>query len=91
MMIANWRKTVNIKDLLTDDDSPENCVRVASVIVERLRKAFPEPPDNLEWILDEFEDISADDKRPSVLFNDTLESLYDWADAERVWLGLMGD
>ena len=86
--MANWRKTVNIKDLLTEDDSPENVVSVAAQVVKRLRNAFPDPDDDLNCILVEIEDIDIDDKRPELLFNDSLNSLYDWADAERVWLGL---
>ena len=86
--MTKWRKTVNIKDLLGDDESPEEVVRVAAAIVGRLNKAFPDPDYGLEDIISEFEDIRVDDKRPCLLFNDTLSSLYDWADAERVWLGL---
>ena len=86
--MTKWRKTVNIKDLLGDDESPEEVVRVAAAIVGRFNKAFPDPDYGLEDIISEFEDIRVDDKRPCLLFNDTLSSLYDWADAERVWLGL---
>ena len=86
--MAIWRKTVNIKDLLTDDESPEEVVRIAGELTSRLEKAFPHPDYDLEDIIEEFKDIEVTDKRPVVLFNDTLSRLYDWADAERVWLGL---
>ena len=82
-----WRETVNIKDLLTDDDSPENCENTAKALVKRLRAAFPKPDYDLENIISDFEDVSANDKRPLALFNDILDNLYDWADANRVWLG----
>lgn len=88
MFPKRWKRTVNIKDLLTDDDSPPECERVAKAIARRLRTAFPEPRDDLEDIVCDFENISADDKRPELLINGSLDDLYDWADAERVWLGL---
>lgn len=88
MLSLGWKHTINIKDLLTaDDESPREIERTAKAIAERLRKASPEPSDELRYIIEEFEDISAEDKRPLLLFNDTLDSLYDWADAERIWLG----
>lgn len=83
-----WRKTVNIKDLLGDDESPEAVVRAASQMVQRLRRAFPDPDNALEDIIAEFNDIDTTDKQPLLLFNDTLDSLYDWADSNRIWLGL---
>ena len=86
--MANWRRTVNIKDLLTDDDSPAECKRVAQAMAARLRGKFSEPGDELLDIIESFEGLEATDNRPLAVLNDILDNLYDWADAERIWLGL---
>ena len=86
--MTNWRKTVNIKDLIDTDESPEAAERVAHAIAARLHKAFQDTNDDLTIILENLNDIKATDKHPISHLNWLLDELYDWADAERIWLGL---
>ena len=85
--MTRWKRRIKIKDLLDGDDSPEEVVRIAAVVVERLRKDTPSGRDaDLDFVVSEFEDITAEDKKPVLLFDDALDQLYDWADYNRVWI-----
>lgn len=87
-----WKATVEIKDLLSSDDSPENAIRVGSEMARRLRSKMPadlaQDPD-LEEILAHFETVGDAGKFALSAFNATLDRLYDWADEKRVWLGTL--
>ena len=93
--MSTWLTTVNIKDLLTEDDSEEAVITAANGIVGRLR-TLADPggslADSLDTltlceILNTFKDLA--ENNPDVQeFNWVLDELYDWADDNRVWLGL---
>lgn len=95
--MPQWRKRVALKDLLSDDDSDEATRKAAGEFVKRLKR-LPEYESDfeLEQIVSEFEDIASADSagddafggRFSLCdwFNAVLANLYDWADAERVWI-----
>lgn len=78
--MPRWIKTVNIKTFI-DETQP------ADVVAERIRaklvRAFPVPDFTLGDIIADFEDVQTIEE-----CDDTLERLYDWADANNVWLGL---
>lgn len=91
-MHARWLVTVNIKDLLGEDESPEAVIAAATGIRQRMANLSSSPLANdldlmaLGDILSDFADIV---EAPDVSdFNGVLDGLYDWADANRVWLGL---
>lgn len=96
-MRNKWLTTVNIKDLLSEDDSEEAVIAAATGIVERLQP-LTDPAlggslvdsidaSTLSEILDSFRDLA--ERNPDVdEFNWVLAGLYDWADDNRVWLGL---
>lgn len=76
----SWRKTVKIKDLLTDEETPEAIKAAADGIIQRLPGA---PTSKLA----KARDMADDDPETALLvFNDGLNRVYDWADANRVWL-----
>lgn len=87
-----WDRRLTIKHLLTSDDSDENAQEVGRKIAAILRasdwlKADKEENDErlggseVEQVAEEFEDIEDLDH-----FNLVLDSLYDLADADRVWI-----
>ncbi len=79
--MPGWRRTVNIKDLI-DPSLPANVV--ADNIRTRLANAFSLPDVVLADIIADFGGVGNVEECDGV-----LARLYDWADANRVWLGLM--
>lgn len=89
--MRRWRKTVNIKQFLSDDGSPENAAKVASQIATLLKAECPlevQEDDELSEIVEWMECISADDDDACDILNGHLDDLYNWADTNRVWMGL---
>lgn len=91
--MARWIKTLNIKDLLSEDNSPEEARRLAGEISTRLRTLPPGMLNDREMqgILEAFGEISetgAVQTESVDEFNNVLTMLYDWADVNRVWLGI---
>jgi hypothetical protein len=89
-----WRKTIRLKHLLGDDDSPENARKVAgqvAAILKRQREYVPpetrEFDDEFSEIADELGELSETLDGGCADFNAILSVLYDWADDERVWIG----
>lgn len=87
-----WATTIKIKQLLTDDESPETAQRTAQAIAAILRKESQgiflplligaDAAFELESIADDMEAAQTCDE-----VNDTLDTLYDWANDNRVWIG----
>lgn len=96
--MAAWRSRIQLKHLLDDDDlSEENVRHIACSFHKRLeawrtRRARSRCPgrfdlDELESISDEFHSIAVmTDGGDHTWFNNVLAALYDWADAQRVWI-----
>lgn len=99
----DWRKTIRIKQFLSEDGSDGNVRKVAGEIAAVLKAQREYTPfdseardfnDEFSDIVDELAGIAADDcsaydsgwTRCSH-FNSVLVGLYDWADANRVWIG----
>lgn len=84
-----WKMSVNIKPLIGDDVSEEGAKRAGKGISDLLSRrllvrdhyATDQTLRNIIDGLGEVEDVDE--------FNDVLEDLYDWADENRVWLGIM--
>jgi len=78
---VDWRYKFQLKDLLSDKDTPPAEVQVvAQTLVSRLKahRVFGEHQLDLEAA---FEDIQDQDD-----FNNVLDALYDAADKLRVWV-----
>lgn len=89
--MGRWRKTIKLKDLLSEDDSPENVRRVAAKVTARLKREPEYDPfgdDVFSDVVERMNDIAKSDMAGCGCdrFNDVLADLYDWADAERVWI-----
>jgi hypothetical protein len=92
--MTHWRKTIHLKQFLSDDDSDSNA-REAAAKIGAVLKRQPEYRegefDDFSVIADEMADIEHDPHddgyRVVTHVNDCLAALYDWADAERVWIG----
>ncbi len=72
-----WKKKLNIKQFLNDDDSDENAVEVGHKLAEYLRQNLSEYPR-----IADFDKIVDCDH-----FNARLTHLYDYADKHRSRLG----
>lgn len=75
-----WKRTVKIRDLLTDEETPEAIKNAADGIIARLPHA---PTAKLAKARDM---ADADPETALLVFNDGMNRVYDWADANRVWL-----
>lgn len=84
-----WKFSVNIKPLIGEDTSEEGAQRagksISDLLSRRLLARDHYATDlTLRNIIDGFAEIEDTDE-----FNSVLDDLYDWADENRVWLGLM--
>ncbi len=101
-MQNKWNYTLNIKQHIGSGRSNEDIVKAAEGVVSELKK-LPVSlfllsnfavEDEIDALLYEFEEIircvheESDNEYLLEAFNDNLYSLYDWADDNRVWLGL---
>lgn len=77
-----WKRTIEIRDVLTDDTSAESIIHASTTIIERL-KGTTAPVARLEKAK---ETASTDPETALLVFNDALDRVYDWADEHRVWL-----
>lgn len=80
--MSKWKKTINIKDLLTEEETPEAIKRAADGIIERLPSTAP-----TRRLVKARAMADSDPETALLLFNDGLGYVYDWADENRVWLG----
>ena len=78
--MPNWKRTVDIKGLI---DPSQTADVVALQIRGRLIDAFDVPDFELAEILIDFGGVDTVEECDVVLVR-----LYDWADENRVWLGL---
>ena len=84
--MAIWKYKVDIKQFLNDDDD-SNFGDIATNIIKELRSVFkPGQSQSLDSIIWDLEAFNNDDDVDD--FDVTLTDLYDWADANYVWLGL---
>jgi hypothetical protein len=91
-MARPWKKTIDIKVLLRRDQGITNPVyvsRLGEEIAALMRAKTPEVEQQMLF-LDAVERLESIDPVDGAIdeFNDALSELYDWADRERVWLGL---
>lgn len=96
VQVGRWRKTVKLKDLLSLDDSDENVRRVAKAMSDRLKRQKDYEEDGYDDFSQTVDDMAqlatcADDEHDGGYtlcdhFNDCMAAIYDWADAERVWI-----
>ena len=84
-MRCRWRHNVKIKHLLTESEEYEDIKKSMKSIKEILeKKPFFEDFD-LE-LFDEVEDKLVLGMTPSEQANQVLGQMYDYADAERIWI-----
>lgn len=80
--MSKWRKTINIKDAMSDDVSASGIKKAADTIMGRLSGSGA-PYAKLE----KARDMAGHDPETALLvFNDGMDRLYDWADDNSVWL-----
>lgn len=94
--VTGWKRSIKLKDLLSDDGSTENVRRVAAEMATRLKRLRDYDEDGIDDFsstVEELADIATCkdsdyslEFTPLMHFNACLEAIYDWADAERVWI-----
>ena len=92
-----WKYEVKVKDLLGDDDSNERAVEIAKELAKRMRTALPDKllnvqdddyDDEITSIIEDLETFNLEMSTDICsIFNERLDEIYDWADANRVWIG----
>ena len=88
--MTEWIHKINIKPYISDRTDRAAIVAACKGVLrelDRIAVAFKEGG-ALGDIMREFQAVLDDEEAGIDEFNDVLEWLYDWADANRVWLGL---
>lgn len=75
-----WKQTVKLKHLLTEEETPEAVGAAMNAVAAALTEAF-HPDSELQELIDEMSCCNDLDDA-----NNLLDSLYDWADNNRVWI-----
>lgn len=91
--MRRWRKTIDIKPLIHRDQANTDPAYVAGLgkeIAAMVRKHTSEDEQTFALLdpIETLEDIDPEDDEAMHTFNGALAELYDWADRERVWLGV---
>lgn len=83
---APWRYRLNIKPFLGDDDDRATFEAAYNGIKAELAKLPPglHAPD----AFDEYAKLAIE-REDADIFNLGLDALYDWADEERIWMGVI--
>ena len=91
-LFVDWKRTIKLKDLLTDDETDAGVQAAAIEVHSRLedwrKEHYPDDFD-LEEISDEFHSVWYCDDDPGdrlAWFNSVLWNFYDWADDNLVWV-----
>src|ERR1700756_2227432 len=85
-----WKWRIKIKDLLSAEEDDGIAISAGREIGKRLRRGFPGLIDaNNSAYDDDFDAIVYDLEHITTVaeLNEVLDSLYDWADTNRLWLG----
>lgn len=89
--MADWKTTCNIKQFLHRDDmdNAEVCTRIADTLNANSRVTSAPGGDLLvEQFRDAAHDYKTGKEEGHDAVNSLLSELYDFADRERIWLGL---
>ena len=91
--MKRWRKTISINEIIHRDQQntdPTYVSKVGKEIAGLVRNRTTPGEQNFELLnaVETLEEISPDDDDALDQFNSALSELYDWADRERVWLGI---
>lgn len=80
--MGNWKATLKVKDLLTDEDvEPTRARELAKDAAGRLEKSTCFTPGARRRLFGAFEEVEDQDG-----FNEAMTLLYDLGDHQRVWI-----
>ena len=82
--MANWKKTIKLKHLLSDRRDAEAIKALANGALEALKD---EPTAPIEHFKNALEMADMKPEVALLLVNGAMENLYDWADDNSVWIG----
>ncbi len=86
-----WKWKIPIKDILSSYPTAEVAIDAGTQIAKRLRRGLAGLLDTDGAVYDgDFDDIVYEFEHTEGVehLNDSLDQLYDWADTNRLWLGI---
>jgi hypothetical protein len=92
--MAEWKYSINVKQHLSNGTSNDAIVKAAKGVLSELKRLPEHLLSDIEDITYEFEEMvrcthdPEDNDNLLWEFNYQLNSLYDWADYKRVWMGM---
>ena len=78
----NWKHSFRMRDLLSNDTSDENAVRVAKELAGRMKASKLFEDFEGQNMIADLEDIVVDSND----LNDILESFWDYCDWRKIWV-----
>lgn len=79
--MTKWERRIQLREFLGDDDSADGIKKSAEGILSRLPASAPTRQ------ISKAKDMADEDPETALLvFNDGMDKIYDWADANRVWI-----
>jgi len=87
-MSEKWKIKLNIHSILSqEDETDETAVKIANELADYLEIELKKA--NIDSCKEIIEELRISQHEYEV--NDALQNLYDWADEERIWLGIFED
>lgn len=83
----NWQHTFLMRDLLSDDTSDENAVRVAKELAKRMRESGLFETSTGRFMVRDLENSI----ETIVDLNGVLEVLWDYCDGHSIWIPMEGE
>ena len=78
----NWKHTFHMRDLLSDDTSDENSVRVAKELARRMKASKLFEDFDGQLIIEDLEDAATDAES----LNEILNTFWDYCDWREIWV-----
>lgn len=83
--MTDWKKTINFIPFWNNDDlSIQEKAKLAGTEIRRVIAS--EPGDDIHDVIEMFEEDVPQDEAPVQMFDAAMTELYDWADANSVWV-----
>ena len=95
--MSDWKYKVDIKQHLTDDESVEGIVKASNAIAKELQKlpdelfedfTFEDDVEFLYWVSKDDMEVYESEEDLLKEVNHRLNSIYDFANCNKIWLGV---
>ena len=84
--MRDWKHTINFMSFWDDDDM--SIADKGKAAAAEIKRVFPdwENGDDIEYIVEMFEEGVVQGEAPVQMFDSAMSDLYDWADENSVWV-----